>query len=913
MKGWLMVAGLTRARVLIASLLLLLLTAAYTRTQSQAVSTITPPAAAFGAGIGDDYFLATYSQLETYWKRLAGESDRIRLVDIGRTEEGRSQWMAVISSPENLRRLDHYRDISRRLALAEGLTDAQARALAVEGKAVVWIDGGLHANEVLGAQQLIETVYQLVSGSDEETQRFLRDVIVLAVHANPDGHELVANWYMREADPARRTLAGIPRAYQKYVGHDNNRDFYMATQAETINMNRVLYREWFPQIVYDHHQTGPAGTVMFAPPFRDPFNYFLDPLIPLSIDLIGAAMHARFAAEGKPGVTMRSGSNYSTWWNGGLRTTAYFHNQIGLLTETIGSPTPVEVPFVAERQLPSADLPYPIAPQRWRFRQSIDYSVTANRAVIDAASRNREALLFGMYRMGRNSIERGNRDSWTVSPRHLAAAGARGRADFEGQFRDPARRDARAYILPSDQPDFLTAIKFVDSLFKAGITVHRATSAFTIAGKSYPAGSFVVKTAQAFRPHVLDMFEPQDHPDDIPYPGGPPTPPYDSAGWTLAFQMGVKFDRILEGVEGPFERVDRVTPPPGRVVGPAGAAGYLVSHHPNDTFTAVGRLLASGEDVFWPRNRSLGGASGDVGAMYVPARRETRAVLEKTAGDLGLTFTGVATAPTGAALKLRPVRIALWDRYGGSSPSGWTRWLLERYGFRFDLIYSQGIDAGDLRSRYDVVILTDDAVLNARDTMEGLADRLPPEYRSMTGTLTSARSLPQLKRFVEEGGTLIAVGNSTAIGAELGLPISSALVQGNGEAARPLTSEQYYVPGSVLRVSVDNSTPLGYGFEPEVDLFFDKSPVFRLTGHAAGTANRVAWFSSAAPLRSGWAWGQKFLENGVAVVDARLGKGRVLLFGPEVTFRAQSHGTFKFLFNAIYYATAQPAELRTKN
>jgi hypothetical protein len=359
--------------------------------------------------------------------------------------------------------------------------------------------------------------------------------------------------------------------------------------------------------------------------------------------------------------------------------------------------------------------------------------------------------------------------------------------------------------------------------------------------------------------------------------------------------------------------VDRVTPPPGRVVGPAGAAGYLVSHHPNDTFTAVGRLLASGEDVFWPRNRSLGGASGDVGAMYVPARRETRAVLEKTAGDLGLTFTGVATAPTGAALKLRPVRIALWDRYGGSSPSGWTRWLLERYGFRFDVIYSQGIDAGDLRSRYDVVILTDDAVLNARDAIEGLADRLPPEYRSMTGTLTSARSLPQLKRFVEEGGTLIAVGNSTAIGAELGLPISSALVQGNGEAARPLTSEQYYVPGSVLRVSVDNSTPLGYGFEPEVDLFFDKSPVFRLAGHAAGTANRVAWFSSAAPLRSGWAWGQKFLENGVAVVDARLGKGRVLLFGPEVTFRAQSHGTFKFLFNAIYYATAQPAELRTKN
>src|SRR6187551_2040546 len=465
--------------------LLLLLPVPQASTQSTA-GPITTPKQQFGASIGDDYFLATYTQLEEYWKKLDRESDRMQLVDIGRTEEGRVQWMAVISAPENLAKLDRYKDISRRLSLAEGLNDSQARALAARGKAVVWIDGGLHANEVLGAQQLIETVYQLVSRSDEETLRFLNDVIVLVAHANPDGHELVANWYMRERDPLRRTLAGVPRAYQKYIGHDNNRDFYMSTQGETINMNRILYKEWFPQIVYDHHQTGPAGTVMFAPPFRDPFNYFLDPLIPVSIDLVGAAMHARFAAEGKAGVTMRTGSNYSTWWNGGLRTTAYFHNQIGLLTETIGDPTPVEIPFVPDRQLPSADLPFPIAPQRWKFRQSIDYSVTANRAVIDAASRNLEALLFGMYRMGKNSIERGNRDSWTVSPRALASSGgSRVRGDYERQFRDPARRDARAYVLPSDQPDFLTATRFIETLLKTGVTVHRSTAAFKAGDKSY--------------------------------------------------------------------------------------------------------------------------------------------------------------------------------------------------------------------------------------------------------------------------------------------------------------------------------------------------------------------------------------------------------------------------------------------
>ncbi len=391
------------------------------RTQSQTATTVTSPREELGANIGDDYFLATYSQLEKYWKKLDRESERMSLIDIGRTEEGRTQWMAVISSPANIKGLDRYRGISQRLAQAEGLTDEQARSMARDGKAVVWIDGGLHANEVLGAQQLMEMVYQLVSRSDAETLRFLDDVIVLAVHANPDGHELIANWYMREQDPRRRRVDGVPRPYQKYVGHDNNRDFFMASQAETINMNRVMYREWFPQIVLDHHQTAPAGTVMFAPPFRDPFNYVFDPLIPVGIDLVGAAIHARFAAEGKPGVTMRSGSSYSTWWNGGLRTTAYFHNQLGLLTETMGDPTPTEIPFVPDRQLPSADLPFPIAPQPWRFHQSVEYAITANRAVIDVASRFRETFLYNAYQMGKNSIDRGNRDTWTVSPRRLAA------------------------------------------------------------------------------------------------------------------------------------------------------------------------------------------------------------------------------------------------------------------------------------------------------------------------------------------------------------------------------------------------------------------------------------------------------------------------------------------------------------
>src|SRR5215471_6808757 len=346
---------------------------------------LTTPRQALGFEVGDDYSVAGYSELEAYWKRLASESDRMKLMDIGPTSEGRRQYMAILTSPENMKRLDRYREISRRLALADGLTEEQARALAREGRAVVWIDGGLHSSETVGSQQLIETVYQLASRSDPETLRFLDDVIVLCVPANPDGQEMVARWYMRESEPAKRSLNNLPALYHKYAGHDDNRDFYASNLAETKNMNRQMFLEWFPQIVYDHHQTGPAGAVVFIPPFRDPFNYNLDPSIPLGVEMVGTAMHQRLVAEGKGGSAMRGAANYSTWWNGGLRTIAYFHNMIGILTEIVGNPTPVDIPLVADRQLPSGDWPLPIRPQKWHYRQSIEYEISNNRAVLDLA------------------------------------------------------------------------------------------------------------------------------------------------------------------------------------------------------------------------------------------------------------------------------------------------------------------------------------------------------------------------------------------------------------------------------------------------------------------------------------------------------------------------------------------------
>jgi len=867
---------------------------------AQAQGRITSPKEQFGFNIGDDYVLANYTQYVDYLKKLDAESDRMTVEEIGTSSEGRPIYLAIITSPENLKNLARYKEISQRLAHAEGLTEEQARSLAAEGKAVVWIDGGIHATEVLGAQQLIENLYQLVSRTDPETMRFLNDVIVLNCLVNPDGMELVSDWYMREPEPAKRSTDNIPRLYNKYAGHDDNRDFYMTALSESEAINRVLYRDWFPQIVYNHHQTGPAGAVMFSPPFRDPFNFYYDPLVMTELDEVGAAMHSRFALEGKPGVTSRSGANYSTWWNGGLRTSPYFHNQIGLLTETIGNPTPTAIPFVPEKSLPKNDLPFPITPQPlWHFRQSIDYSITANRAVIDYASRNKDRLLFNIYRMGMNSIERGNRDSWTATPRRIEQVQAQAARDritadrggtiptryFDG-LRDRASRDPRGYVIPSDQPDFLTATKFVNALIKNGITIQRATASFFMNGKTYSAGSYIVKAAQAFRPHVLDMFEPQDHPDDFPYPGAPPTPPYDSAGWTLAYQMGVKFDRILEGFDGPFEKLQgEVKAPAGRITEVNQPAGYLLTHDQNDSFIAVNRLLNSGEEVYWVKNAfTANGKAYPAGTHFISAKSTTLAKLQKMARDIGLSFEGTATKPAGEALRLRPRRIGLWDRTGGSVPSGWTRYVLEKFEFPFTVVYGSTIDAGDLAQRFDVLIFADDGVTSATQP---------------------------LKRFLQEGGTILAIGGSTSLAYRLELPISDALAQALPDGrVNKLPATEFYVPGSVLQAKVDNANPLAFGMPERADFFFENSPAFRVPRDAEKKGVKVvAWYDSSTPLRSGWAWGQKYLENTAAVVEASVGKGKLFLFGPEILFRSQPHGTYKFLFNGIYYGRAETVNL----
>ncbi|MEO7457160.1 MAG: peptidase, partial [Gemmatimonadaceae bacterium] len=723
------------------------------------------------------------------------------------------------------------------------------------------------------------------------------------VHANPDGNDLVADWYMRNPDPRQRSLAQLPRLYQKYIGHDDNRDFFMSTQAETENENHVLYNEWFPQILYNHHQSGPAGTVVYSPPLRDPYNYNLDPMLILGLQSLGAAMHTRLASEGKGGATMRGGGPYDGWWNGGIRNTATFHNTIAMLTEIIGSPTPMRIPLVLARQIPSGDIAMPIAPQEWHMRQSIEYSTSLDRAVLDYASRMRENLLFNIYRMGRSSIERGSSDTWTANPRRDAEiAGRMGDASDSVKWaamKAPALRDPRGYIIPSSQADFPTATKFINALLETGIAVDRATIAFTVNGKEYPAGSYVVRTAQAFRPHIMDMFEPQVHPDVIPYPGANPTPPYDNAGWTLAYQMGIQFDRVLDAFAGPFERIEgSVVPPMPGTLSSKGSpiAGFVVSGRVNDAVIVVNRALRRGDKVSRLAD----------GSWFLPSSPGQVPTLRENAIALGVSFEGVPAMPEGAR-NVRAPRIGLWDTYGGSMTAGWTRWILEQFEFPFERVFAPALDRGSLNDKFDVLVFVDGAIPGTSSRRGGgggaaandtVIPYLPAEYRDQVGRMSIDRTLPRIREFIEKGGTVVTIGSSaTNLAAFLKLPIESQLAE-NGVA---LPRTKFYVPGSVLSARVKTDDPIGWGMAEHTNMFFDDSPVFKLGADAAAKGvHAIAWFDSKTPLRSGWAWGQGVLENGVVAAEARVGQGRVLMFGPEILQRAQPHGTFKFLFNSIF-------------
>ena len=841
------------------------------------------PADVFGFEPGADYKIADYTQIQDYLRRLDAASERVRMIEIGKSAQGRPLLLLFISSEQNLRQLDRWRDIASRLALAKDVDDATARRLADEGRAIVWVDGGLHATERAHGQMTSLLAWKVATEESAE-MRFIRDNVItlLMPVMNPDGLDLVASWYRQQVGTPFETTSP-PYLYHHYVGHDNNRDWFAILQPETQAVARVLYTQWFPEIVYNHHQTAPPWTRIFVPPFADPVNPNIPPAVTAGVSLVGEAMIKRFADEGKDGAVSRV--VFDMWWNGGMRTAPYYHNMIGILTETAQpSPTPAfwdpaQRPAVLDlygrgragtvsTTDPSIQYPYPWKGGWLKFRDAMDYMVTGSMAVLNMGARHRTDWLYNIYKMGREAIAAGN-------------AG--------GPY---------AYVIPPEQWDTGAAEDLVNIMRRGGVEVRQAGAAFSAGGRQFGAGSYVVYAAQPFRPYVLDLLEKQNYPDRRQYAGGPPEAPYDLAGWTLPMQMGVDVVRVDQSFTATTQVVDVARPAPGAVSG-TGTFGYVLSAKSATGAAAVNRLLAAGEQVSWMLGEaSINGERLDAGSAVIRTKAGTRERLDSLARSTGLSFTGILSAPSAELGALTRPRVAIYKSWDASMDEGWTRWLLERYGFPLDTLHDADVRRGDL-SRYHAIILPDQT---AEEILNGHPNgTMPTEYTGGLGVEGAAA----LKRYTEGGGTVLALDAASRFAIQqFGLPVRDVI----GD----LRSEEFYIPGSLVGLEVNPRSAVAYGMRERGVAFFVNSRAFEIVAPArAGekvappqAVDVVARYPSDNILRSGWALGEKeHLAGRAAVVHARLGQGDVVLVGFRSQFRGQPRNTFKLVFNTLFAAT----------
>lgn len=774
------------------------------RRAPQTPASLPRPAEVFGFEPGTDRKLAAFAQLSEYFSRLDRASARVRLFSIGRSTEGRDMFVAAISSEANLAALDRYRDIARRLAGGRGLGDLEARALAREGRTIAWLDMGLHASEVAHGQVSAE-IARAIAGNEDAEMRRIRDnvIVVLMPVMNPDGLDIVANWYRKHVGTPFET-SPLPVLYQKYAGHDNNRDWFMHNLVETRAVSRQLYAYWYPQLVYNHHQSGLTSPRIWAPPMDDPVNPNMHPLVNRGISLLGVAIQQRLEQEGKRGA--QGFSTYSNWWNGGMRSTPCLHNIVGILTEVASGryATPVEIEPAQlparlasgeNARVPSTWNPSPWTGGTWRLRDQMDYMVTSTMAYLRLAAAYREDWLYNRYQMARDQV----------------AAGRAG--------------SPYAFVIPRAQHDGPTAMKLAQILLDGAVEVHRAAAPFTAGGKTYEPGSMVILMAQPYRGYAKDLLEPQHHPDRRDGANGPPKRPYDMAGWTLPYQMGVKVDTIDARFEAPLERITEMPPAPGP---------------------------ASGEEV---------------------DRRENRAA----------TFVYRDLEAGG-----RAPRIAVYRSWVASADEGWTRFVLEEFRLPYVSLQDRAIRAGDLRSQFDAIVLPDQSL---KDIVQGhAAGTMPEEYVGGIGD----EGVAALKRFVEGGGTLVAFDGATDLPIRhFGIPIKNAL--------EGVPNTEFYCPGSLLKMEIDQRSPIANGMPAEQAAFFVNGRAFVLDGDG-DAAQPVASYARTDLLMSGWINGEPHVAGKAAVVDVPLGKGRIVLFGFSPIFRGQPHGTFKLLFNALLEA-----------
>jgi hypothetical protein len=848
--------GSRRAVALTLGLSLLATASVLLAPEAPAAPHVPAPQDVLGFSPGADRRLASWDAVLRYLRALDEASPRIRVEELGPTTQGRPYVLVTVTSEANQSRLSEIRKDNARLADPRGLGEEEAQRLVHEGRVIVAMGYSIHSTEVGGTLAALRLLQDLAARDDADVRRVLDQVVLLVLPSqNPDGTDLVAEWYARQLGTAFEGRPP-PVLYHPYVGHDNNRDWYMFTQQETRLTVEGVYRRWHPQIVHDVHQMGPHGARIFVPPYQDPWEPNVDAALVAAVGALGKHVAFRLTSGGRSGVV--TDALFDAWTP--ARAWPHTHGGVRLLSETasarLASPIDVEPgELVDERggydpRRPSANFPQPWPGGRWTLGDVVETQLAASLAVLDHASRNRELWL---------------------------------RTFLDVNRRASARQAPFAFVIPAAQREPFAVSRLVAVLRTGEVEVQRARAAFEADGRRFEAGSLVIGMQQPASAFAKTLLERQRYPDRREGAGDPPRRPYDVTAHTLPLLLGVEVHAIDHGFEADLAPVDDDALRPGLVegTGPRFALGHTTAD-----LVAAGRLLAEGIEVRWAlEGFEEAGRSFPAGTLLV--RSSARDAVATAARDLGLGAVAVRARPR--SLRLSRPRVGVYQSWVPSMDEGWTRWVLEKEaGVAYQSLHDRAIRMGRLRERFDAIVVPDQA---PEALLRGHAQgSLPEEY---TGGL-GEEGVRALREFVTSGGTLVVFNRACGFAIqELALPVRDALA-GVG-------SSSFFCPGSILEARVDTAVPLAHGLPEPVPIWFEGSPAFEVQ---RGTV--AARYAAADPLRSGFLLGGERLQERAALVEVPLGRGRVVLFGFRPQYRAQSRVTYPAFLNALYLSAASP-------
>lgn len=850
----------SRTPLLPALVALALAVAAPAAVEGQAIPT---PEEFFGHQMGADRQLARWDRLVEYYELLGSMSDRLIVENVGLSTLGNPFLIIYASSPENLANLDQLKEMNATLQDPRGRSQAEIDRAIENGKVVFVQAYALHSTEVAASQSAAEIMYHFATRDDDEMMEILDETVsILVPGMNPDGNHIVTDWYNQWVGTEYEGV-NPPELYHHFIGHDNNRDAFMQNTVESQYVATILFREWVPQAFIDHHQMGPFTARISLPPYAEPTRPEADPLVWREMAWFGAHMAYKMdeaELEGSIGAAI-----YSGWGHFGFHWITPFHNIAGMLTESASArlATPLYVhpdQLRGSRQFPEYEeqttFPSVWEGGWWHVRDIVDRQVLATFSPLEIAAKNRETVLRNAYNKAYRQTQRG----------------------MEG--------DVKAFIIPATQHDPLTMQKMVNKLLLQGVTVERATREFEHEGRVYQGGTYVVSMAQPKRGVIRWLLGQTFYPDNTftRDRDGNPIRPYDMTTDNISEFMGVDVEPVGSMVEASLTRTTGLIDPSGTVS--VGAAGYVIDGRLNDSFQAVNLLFASGASVSRARMDGDGFQMGD----FIVAPDVDAAAVWAVAEESGVDFRPLASDPGSAAFPISQQRIGVFQRhYGGNMDEGWTRLLLESFDFQYTTVMDEEILRGALHERWDVILLPNDS----RNMMvEGGGDpsSVPPGYRSGFGEA----GIAALDAFVENGGTLVTMSQAGQLAlADLDVPVRDAVagVWGN----------DFWAPGASLRVNIDNTTPFTWGMPARgLATFLAGGQVYETqSGARSADVQRLVTYRDRDILESGWLLNEDAIANKAAIVAVSKGQGTVLMLGFRVQHRAQTHGTYKLLFNAL--------------